>query len=169
MVTSDFRNLWAYTNRCTVEDFPYTQGQGLSWVENDNAINPEALFMIKFNKQGTYVGSGDGYPGMSNQYALHFGVRGGQNYANTFPFGQGWGAGPVAPNLVADWEAAEPNDPRRAASIYDVDDLPNYERGSRRLERLYAGNRLFQYEISAHLLPKHRFGKFPRNGLSAFI
>lgn len=130
LVTSDFRNLWAYTNRCTVEDFPYTQGQGLSWVENDNAINPEALFMIKFNKQGTYVGSGDGYPGMSNQYALHFGIRGGQNYANTFPFGQGWGAGPVAPNLVADWEAAEPNDPRRAASIYDVDDLPNYERGA---------------------------------------
>ena len=129
LVTSDFRNLWAYTNRCTVEDFPFTKGQGLKWVENDNSINPEAIFMVKFNKQGTYVGSGDGYQGLSNQYALHFGIRGGQDFANTFPFGQGWGAGPVAPNFVADWKAAEPDDPRRAASIYDVDDLPNYMRG----------------------------------------
>lgn len=129
LVTSDFRNLWPYTNRCTVEDFSYTRGQGLEWVENDNAINPEAIFMVKFNKQGTYPESGDGYQGMANQYALHFGIRGSQNYANTFPFGQGWGAGPVAPNLVADWEAAEPNDPRRDASIYDVDNLPSYEYG----------------------------------------
>lgn len=129
LVTSDFRNLWAYTNRCTVEDFPLTQNQGLKWVEDDNGVNPEAIFMIKFNKQGTYVGSGDGYQGMSNQYALHFGIRGGQDFANTFPFGQGWGAGPVAPNLVADWEAEEPNDPRRAASIYNVGDLPAYMKG----------------------------------------
>ena len=27
----EFRNLWAYTNRCTVEDFPFTAGQGLKW------------------------------------------------------------------------------------------------------------------------------------------
>lgn len=26
----DFRNLWAYTNRCTVEDYDYTKGQGLN-------------------------------------------------------------------------------------------------------------------------------------------
>lgn len=129
LVTSDYRNLWAYTNRCTVEDFPLTKGQGLKWVEDDNGINPEAMFMVKFNKQGTYPESGDGYQGMSNQYALHFGMRGGQDFAKTFPFGQGWGAGPVAPNLVADWETAEPDDPRRAASIMDVDDLPGYERG----------------------------------------
>lgn len=129
LVTSDYRNLWAYTNRLTVEDFPLTRGQGLQWVENDNAINPEAMFMVKFNKQGTYDGSGDGYQGMSNQYCLHFGIRGGQPYENTFPFGQGWGAGPVAPNLVKDWETAEPNDPRRAASICNVQDLPAYEMG----------------------------------------
>ena len=49
-LVSDFRNLWAYTNRCTVEDYDYTKGQDLKWVEDDNAVNPEALFSIKFNK-----------------------------------------------------------------------------------------------------------------------
>ena len=43
LVTSDFRNLWAYTNRFTVEDYDYTTGQGLKWVEDDNAVNPETL------------------------------------------------------------------------------------------------------------------------------
>lgn len=33
----DFRNLWAYTNRFTVEDWDYTAGQGLKWVEDDNS------------------------------------------------------------------------------------------------------------------------------------
>ena len=46
----DFRNLWAYTNRFTVEDYEYTKGQGLKWVEDDNGVNIEALFSIKFNK-----------------------------------------------------------------------------------------------------------------------
>jgi hypothetical protein len=54
------------------------------------------LFSIKFNKYADW-GTTIGY---ANNYALHFGVRGGQAYGNTFPFGQGWGAGPVAPNLV---------------------------------------------------------------------
>ena len=43
-----------------------------------------------------------------------FGVRG-NDQANSFPFGQGWGAGPVAPNLYNDWSAAEHNDARRPA------------------------------------------------------
>lgn len=49
-LVSDYRNLWAYTNRYTVEDYYYTTGQGLQWVEDDNAVNPESLFAIKFNK-----------------------------------------------------------------------------------------------------------------------
>lgn len=124
-LVSDFRNLWSYTNRCTVEEYPYTQGQGLSWVENDNAVNPESMFAIKFNKLAdwnTTIGYGNGY-------ALHFGVRGGQDFENTFPFGQGWGAGPVAPNLVDDWKADEPTDMRLNASIQDVRELPGYTYG----------------------------------------
>ena len=127
-LVDDFRTLWAYTNNKVVEDYPYTKGKGLTWVENDNAVNPEALFSIKFNKLASWQTT----IGYANGIALHFGVRGGQDYANTFPFGQGWGAGPVAPNLVNDWKAAEPNDVRLKASIANVNDtleMPNYTRG----------------------------------------
>ena len=105
----DYRNLWAYTNRCTVEDYNYTKGQGLKWVEDDAAVNPESMFAIKFNKLASWQTT----IGYANGYALHFGMRGGQDYSKTFPFGQGWGAGPVAPNLVNDWSSAESDDMRR--------------------------------------------------------
>lgn len=121
----DFRNLWAYTNRCTVEDYDYTKGQGLKWVEDDAAVNPESMFAIKFNKLASWQTT----IGYANGYALHFGVRGGQDYAKTFPFGQGWGAGPVAPNLMNDWNAAESGDMRREASVQNVKDLPAYTYG----------------------------------------
>lgn len=124
----DFRNLWAYTNKLVVDEYPYTAGKGLAWVENDNAVNPESMFAIKFNKLASWQTT----IGYANGIALHFGVRGGQDYAKTFPFGQGWGAGPVAPNLVNDWKAAEPEDMRLKATIADVNDtneMPAYTRG----------------------------------------
>ncbi|MGN0225843.1 MAG: RagB/SusD family nutrient uptake outer membrane protein [Prevotella sp.] len=127
-LVDDFRNLWAYTNSKTINDYPYVADKGLKWVENDNGINPEAMFAIKFNKQASWNTT----IGYSNGYALHFGVRGGQDIANTFPFGQGWGAGPVAPNLVKDWKVAEPTDIRLKATVCDVNDteeMPNYGRG----------------------------------------
>ena len=127
-LVDDFRNLWAYTNKKTINDYPYVSGKGLAWVENDNGINPESMFAIKFNKQASWNTT----IGYSNGYALHFGVRGGQDIKNTFPFGQGWGAGPVAPNLVKDWQVAEPNDIRLKATVCDVNDkqeMPNYARG----------------------------------------
>ena len=120
-----YQNLWAYTNRCTVEDYDYTKGQGFKWVEDDASQNPETLFSIKFNKFASWSTT----IGYANGYALHFGVRGGQAYGNTFPFGQGWGAGPVAPNLVKDWAAAEPNDVRRDASIQDWSKVETYKKG----------------------------------------
>ena len=127
-LVDDFRNLWAYTNKKTINDYPYVSGKGLAWVENDNGINPESMFAIKFNKQASWNTT----IGYSNGFALHFGVRGGQDIKNTFPFGQGWGAGPVAPNLVKDWQVAEPNDIRLKATVCDVNDkqeMPNYRRG----------------------------------------
>jgi hypothetical protein len=122
----DYRNLWAYTNRLTVNDYSYTKGQGLKWVENDNAVNPEAMFMIKFSEFAAWATT----IGYSNGYALFFGARGGQDYAKTFPFGQGWGSGPVAPNLWKDWVAKEPTDMRRVASICNIpNELPKYTKG----------------------------------------
>ena len=124
-LVSDFRNLWAYTNKETVNDYDYTKGQGLKWVEDDNGVNPESMFAIKFNKLSSWSTT----IGYSNGYALHFGVRGGQDYANTFPFGQGWGAGPVAPNLVKDWASADPQDKRLEATVQDWSKVSTYKYG----------------------------------------
>lgn len=117
-LVSDFHNLWAYTNRCTVEDdlSPF-KGNDYSWAENDAKINPEAMFMIKFNTQPSWSTT----IGYSNQQALFCGVRQEDMGAEQmFPFGQGWGMCQVSPQLVADWKAAEPTDPRREASIIAV-------------------------------------------------
>jgi hypothetical protein len=125
-LVSDFRNLWAYTNKYTVNDYSYTKDQDLKWAEDDGAVNPETMFAIKFNKLADWSTT----IGYANGYSLHFGVRGGQDYASTFPFGQGWGAGPVAPNLVKDWKAAEPNDKRLNASVQDwTDGTTAYKKG----------------------------------------
>jgi len=122
----DFRNLWAYTNKYTVEDYSYTKGKGLKWVENDGGVNPETMFSIKFSNFPSW-GTTIGY---SNQYALYFGLRGGQDYPKTFPYGQGWGSGPVNPTLWNDWKSAEPTDLRREASIIDIPaELPKYTKG----------------------------------------
>ena len=120
-LVDDFHNLWAYTNRCSIEDEknPW-HGKGYKWVEDDGARNPEAMFMIKFNTQPSW-GTTIGY---SNQTALFLGVRG-QSLDNgeCMPFGTGWGMCPVNPSLVADWKALEPNDARLDASIIDVKDF----------------------------------------------
>ncbi len=126
-LVSDFRNLWAYTNRCTVEDYDYTKGKNLKWAEDDNAVNPESMFAIKFSKYADWNDSNIGY---SNQYALFFGVRGQGTNERTFPFGSGWGAGPVSPALVNDWTVTEPNDVRMKASLVAAtDEYPSYALG----------------------------------------
>ena len=117
-LVDDYHNLWAYTNRCSIEDEknPW-HGHGYKWVEDDGARNPEAMFVIKFNTQPSW-GTTIGY---SNQTALFMGIRG-QSLDNgeCMPFGTGWGMCPVNPSLVSDWKALEPGDPRLDASIIDV-------------------------------------------------
>ena len=123
-LVGDFRNLWAYSNRCTVEDdlSPW-KGKGLKWVEDDGGVNPEAMFMIKFNTQPSWSTT----IGYSNQTALFFGVRGQQlDNGECFPFGTGWGMCPVNPNFVDEWKLAEPNDARRDASVISVSAWPTY-------------------------------------------
>lgn len=126
-LVSDFRNLWPYTNRYTVEANPETAGQGLKWVEDDGAINPEVLFKIRYNTNARWTGYYA--PNYANTYALTFGHRiasSESDYADLFPMGGGWGAGTVAPNLWDDWAEAEPNDMRRAASIQDIKNTQYY-------------------------------------------
>jgi len=120
-LVGDFRNLWPYTNEFTAKDYAYTKENGLQWVGDGNK---ETVFAVKF---GTSVDWGDNFQlGYSNQYLLHFGLRSNNGLAGTFPFGQGWGAGPVNTKLWNEWRQAEPNDIRRTGSIMkgetDVED-----------------------------------------------
>src|SRR5690554_41575 len=125
-LVSDFRNLWPYTNEYTAADYDYAADNDLQW-EGDG--NKETVFAVKF---GTLVDWGDQYIlGYSNQYNLHFGLRSNNGQAGTFPFGQGWGAGPVNSRLWQAWAQAEPTDIRRKGSIIDVEaDLEDYIYGA---------------------------------------
>jgi hypothetical protein len=114
-LASDFRNLWPYSNEFTKADYKYAKDNNLNY---EGEGNKEAVFAVKF---GTLADWGDSYMlGYTNQYNLHFGLRSNNGLAGTFPFGQGWGAGPVNTNLWNEWRQAEPNDIRRTGSIINV-------------------------------------------------
>ncbi len=125
-LVSDYRELWAYTNSYTVEDYEYTKDQNLEWIENDSNTNPETLFAIKYSNFASWSTT----TGYSNMYMLFFGIRGSQDLESTFPFGQGWGSGPVNPVLWDEWKSEEPDDIRREATIASIpDELPDYTYG----------------------------------------
>lgn len=127
-LVGDFRNLWTYTNSYTKKDFPKVagvkgvDGKELDWIGDGNK---ESVFAIKFSTKADWSTT----IGYSNQYLLHFGMRGGQSYENTFPIGQGWGAGPVNPTMWSDWANTEPEDLRREGSIMPVKDVKKYTFG----------------------------------------
>ena len=122
----EFRNLWPYSNEHTAKDYEYAKDNNLKWVGDGHM---ETVFAVKF---GTLADWGDQYIlGYSNQYLLHFGLRSNNGLAGTFPFGQGWGAGPVNTSLWNEWRQAEPTDMRRTASIINADvDLQDYVYGA---------------------------------------
>lgn len=125
---TDYRSLWAYSNEKTALDYNYVSDLGEKWSEG----NKEALFSINF----TYLADWSGTQlHMSNQYALFFGIRfsdiDGAKFSkagegSVYPFGGGWGMGPVAPNLWNEWKTEEPTDPRREASILEFPSNYNY-------------------------------------------
>ena len=120
----DFHNIWAYTNRCSIEEpgNPWA-GNGYKWVEDDGARNPEAMFVVKFNTQPSWSTT----VGYANEMALFMGVRGQDSIGGaTMPFGTGWGMCPVNPSLVDDWKTIEPNDARLDASVVSIDKWPQY-------------------------------------------
>lgn len=126
-LVADYRNMWPYTNSLTGTDYAYNKGKKLSWVGDDN--NTETVFAIKFGTKGDW--SNKDY---ANMVALCWSLRGQSNYANVFPFGQGWGQGTVNPKFMEDWIKYEPNDTiRRKGSVIDVKDpeegMALYEQG----------------------------------------
>ena len=125
---ADYRSLWPYANEETKKDYSFVSDLGEAWSEG----NKEAIFSVNF----AYRGEWDNQLHMTNQFALFFGGPRFNDIDDTkfnlgaddsvYPFGGGWGCGPVTPNLVSDWKAAEPNDPRFEASILTFPDNYNY-------------------------------------------
>ena len=114
-LAADFRTLWPYTNKFTVEDYAYTAGKNLKWL-GEEGLNKETVFAIKFGNLGNWGNSA------LNELNVNYALRGQSNQANCFPFGAGWGQGTVNSKLVDKWKLEEPGDPRISMSILNVDD-----------------------------------------------
>ncbi|MBR1414619.1 MAG: RagB/SusD family nutrient uptake outer membrane protein [Prevotella sp.] len=119
---ADYRSLWPYSNSATKADYDFVSDLGEGWSEG----NKEVLFAINYLYLTDWSGT---QLHQSNQYALFFGIRNG-NWADsesynkgaagsTYPFGTGWGCGPVTPNFYDEWKTAEPSDKRREASVLE--------------------------------------------------
>lgn len=146
-LVSDYRSLWPYSNTVSKPFYPYVE-DAPEWVRDGE--NPEQVFAIKCSHLADWSTT----IGYSNQYMLHFAIRshgGADQFKNLFPFGQGWGAGPVSPKLWKEWQAAEPNDPRREASILDGSKTQDYVYGA---DKQMEETGLWQKKIIATTAPK---------------
>lgn len=110
-LVSDFRNLWpyAYAN----QTYKFAVDNNLDWAGDDK--NVESVFAINFSPYGGW--NSPDKLSYSNQLALYAGLRtGGKEFQD---FGQGWGGGPVNPQL---YNSYEDGDTRKAGSIINVRD-----------------------------------------------
>lgn len=118
-----FYNLWPYSNEYTAVDYQWAKDKKVKWVKDGNI---ETVFAIKYNNFGSWD-----WTGYTNMHATHFGIRTPNGNRSTFPFGEGYGAGTVNPQLIDTWKAAEPNDIRMWGSIIDVEnDIPGFQWGA---------------------------------------
>jgi len=112
----DFRNLWPYSNEMSKRDgYQFSVANGLSWV-GETGANYETIFAFQSAARVTWDNVGD-----CNRINLYFSPRE-QDLEGLFPYGKGWGFGPVNPVLWSRWPQ---NDLRRKGSIIDVEDKVN--------------------------------------------
>ncbi|MDR3132940.1 MAG: RagB/SusD family nutrient uptake outer membrane protein [Prevotellaceae bacterium] len=133
-LVSDQRNLWAYTNDVTnyqsgANAYAYAVKNNLHW-EGLNSI--ETIFANKTKLKG----NGWDNTMFSNTCITYFSPSNDDSpYAERYPFGLGWGAGPVSPAFVEDWKTwsaqqtytdSYTEDPRLTGSIWSYDAInPN--------------------------------------------
>jgi hypothetical protein len=123
-LVNDFRRLWSYSNSATAQEYSFVSDLNDKqeyWLKDEH---PETVFAVQYSAVASWSNGSTTY---SNQYCIYFGLRQDNGGENTFPFGQGWGAGPVNSTLWNEWKEAEPNDMRRQASILCVLDGPDNE------------------------------------------
>jgi|APHig6443717497_1056834.scaffolds.fasta_scaffold03401_5 hypothetical protein len=107
----DFRNIWPYAY--ATADYPYAKNNNLSWVGEEGG-NFETVFAVKYSP---YAGwNAPAKISYSNSMTLCSALR---EQSSLIPFGNGWGAGPVNPNL---WSSFEDKDTRKKGSIIDITD-----------------------------------------------
>ena len=121
-LVGDFRQLWQYTNELTAPDYPFVQdlaAAGKFWAGNGN---PEQMFQVQFGNMASWNGTiAMGFTNMTSLYCSlrcdDDGAGHSNGYAETLPFGQGWGQGTINANLWDDWSD---NDPRKKATILNA-------------------------------------------------
>lgn len=101
-LVSDQRNIWAYTNPVTEQA---ESGDRYAYVVNNNLVwegnsCKETLFANKHNLKNNWT-----YTWWSNTLSQFFSPSSG-NYSakQSYPFGTGWGGGPVSPAMVKEWK-----------------------------------------------------------------
>lgn len=135
-LVSDQRNLWGYTNSATNDvnskkQYEYAVKHNLKWEGNSSI---ETLFANKHNLTSTWT-----YTWFSNTCAMYYSPSGDDAdwSEESFPFNFGWGAGPVSPSMVQDWNEwskqqkfldGYSEDPRISGSIWSYKAMdPNSE------------------------------------------
>jgi len=118
-LTPDFRNLWPYSYVNTSAGsnvLPWATTEGLNWVGQDGPNstigtgNKEVMFALRYAFGNWGWDEGQKY---NNRVPLFFGIRGN----SMVPFAEGWGWGPIHPQLFNEW----PNtDIRKTASILEM-------------------------------------------------
>ena len=132
-LVSDQRNLWAYTNEASENNeanlsYKYVTANHLKWVGNSSK---ETLFANKHNLKSNWT-----YTWWSNTVSQFYSPSA-DNYdqEQSYPFGTGWGAGPVSPAMIKDWQEwsskqqyldGYSEDPRLTGSVWSYEAIdPN--------------------------------------------
>lgn len=131
----DQRNIWAYTNEASEDNdagyrYQYVINNDLHWAGNSCI---ETLFANKHNLKSDWT-----FTWFSNTVAQFYSPSADNaTAAESYPFGFGWGAGPVSPAMVEEWKVwsakqqyldGYTEDPRITGSIWSYKALdPNNE------------------------------------------
>jgi starch-binding outer membrane protein, SusD/RagB family len=124
----DFRNLWPYSY--VNEDYPYAKNNNLSWV-GEEGKNVETVFAVKYSPYGNW--NAPAKISYCNQLVLYSALR---EQPSLIPWGNGWGAGPVNPQL---WNSYDDKDLRKKGSIIDITDP---EEGNVSTDYIWGGQNL---------------------------
>ncbi len=145
-LVGDQRNLWGYTNNATETNdknyrYSYVVNNNLHWVGNSSV---ETVFANKHKLKGNSWT----FTWYSNTLAQFFSPSGDNMVKSpryeSYPFGQGWGAGPVSPAMVEDWKAwskkqtylnGVTEDPRLTGSIWSYCALDPNREGNQLMNR----------------------------------